>query len=151
METARYTYDTMGRMLTVQMKNSGGTFYQTRTFVYNTAGQLTSSTTPEKGNVTYVYQADGLLYTKTEPAGTKQSPTTKTLMYYYDAQRSADEYLPREPGQSNYTLLSTATSSTTRRRTAGPIHKAAWQAPRLQRGRTSTTHRSIARMTLWAA
>ncbi len=44
-ETARYTYDTMGRLTTVQMsRRADGTFKQTRSFVYNTAGQLTSAT-----------------------------------------------------------------------------------------------------------
>ncbi len=104
-ETARYAYDAMGRMLTVQMgRKSDGTFKQTRTFVYNTAGQLTSSTTPEKGLVSYTYRTDGLVETKTEPAGTKQSPTTKTLMYNYDDKhRLTNVYRVNSP--NNLTVL----------------------------------------------
>ncbi len=80
-ETARYGYDIMGRLIQVQMSPQGSsptvTFKQTRTFVYNTLGQLTSSTTPEKGAVTYTYQADGLLSTKQSGNG--------TLTYAYDS------------------------------------------------------------------
>ena len=65
-------------MLTVQMGSNGnGTYKQTRTFVYNNQGQLTSSTTPEKGTVTYAYHPNGQLYTKTDAKG-------QLLCYGYD-------------------------------------------------------------------
>ena len=68
------------------MTDSQTSVTQTRTFVYNTKGQLTSSTTPEKGTVTYAYQSDGLLASKTENTGSKTANPiqTKTLFYFYD-------------------------------------------------------------------
>jgi RHS repeat-associated protein len=81
-ETARYNYDVAGHMLTVQMGPIGngggnGTYQQTRTFVYNNLGQLTSATTPEKGTVAYTYYVNGQLYTKTDAKG-------QMLCYGYD-------------------------------------------------------------------
>ena len=78
METARYNYDVMGRMTTVQMgRRADGTFKQTRTFVYNTKGQLTSATNPENGSVSYTYFDDGLPQNKTDAK-------SQTLWFVYD-------------------------------------------------------------------
>jgi len=77
-ETARYNYDIMGRLLTVRMgKINETTFKQTRTFVYNTTGQLVSATNPENGTVSYTYAADGLLQSKADAK-------SQTLWYAYD-------------------------------------------------------------------
>ncbi len=66
-ETARYYYDVMGRLTTVYMgQRADLTFKQTRTFVYNTKGQLTSATNPENGTVSYTYMGDGLVDSKTD-------------------------------------------------------------------------------------
>ncbi len=73
--TARYTYDLMGRMLTAV---TGTSTTQTRTWVYNSAGQLTSATNPENGTVTYSYNTDGSLYSKTDAKN-------QTLYYTYDS------------------------------------------------------------------
>jgi RHS repeat-associated protein len=82
-ETARYTYDTMGRLLTVRMgKINETTFKQTRTFVYNTKGQLVSAANPENGTVTYTYASDGLLETKTDA---KLAVANQKLWYVYDS------------------------------------------------------------------
>ena len=42
-------------------RRADGTFKQTRTFVYNTKGQLTSATNPQNGTVSYTYLGDGLV------------------------------------------------------------------------------------------
>ena len=69
-ETARYAYDVMGRTTTVQMgKRPDETFKQTRTFAYNTKGQLTSATNPENGTISYTHFADGLPESKTDAKG----------------------------------------------------------------------------------
>jgi RHS repeat-associated protein len=70
-----YTYDTLDNLLTVNQKgndpNSGD--WRTRTFAYNSLSQLTSATNPEtgpsgsNGTVTYTYDNNGNLATKTFP------------------------------------------------------------------------------------
>jgi RHS repeat-associated protein len=56
-----YSYDAADRLLTVSM--NGGA--QTRTFVYNSYGQVTSATNPENGTASYSYD-DHLLASKTD-------------------------------------------------------------------------------------
>src|SRR5580704_5269340 len=53
--TTSYTYDWMNNLIGTSMTR--GSVTQTRTFVYNTAGLLTSATNPESGTVTYSYNA----------------------------------------------------------------------------------------------
>jgi len=57
-----------------------GSVTQTRTFNYNlTTGWLTSATNPETGTVSYTYNADGSLASKTDA---KNQPTTYTYDNY---------------------------------------------------------------------
>lgn len=80
-ESARYNYDAMGRMTKVCMgklsetpgctQDESANFKQTRTFTYNTKGQLLSANNPENGTVNYTYRADGLLQSKQDQ---KQQP-----------------------------------------------------------------------------
>jgi RHS repeat-associated protein len=73
----------MGRLLTVNMgKVNETTFKQTRTFAYNSKGQLLSATNPENGIVTYTYTSDGLLETKTDA---KLAAASQKLWYVYDS------------------------------------------------------------------
>ncbi len=58
--------------------NGSGSFKETRTFNYNTAGQLTSASNPENGAVSYTYYADGLPQSKTDAKN-------QTLWFFYDA------------------------------------------------------------------
>jgi YD repeat-containing protein len=59
-----YTYDQLNHLTQVSMPRSTGT--QTRTFVYNSTNQfLTSVTDPENGTVSYTYNSDGTLASKT--------------------------------------------------------------------------------------
>ena len=61
-----YTYDTLGHLTGVSMPRPSGA--QTRSFDYGTppGGQLLSATNPENGTVTYTYNSDKTLATKTD-------------------------------------------------------------------------------------
>jgi RHS repeat-associated protein len=61
--TTTYTYDGMSNLVSVAQGQ------QTRTFVYDALGRLTSATNPETGNaaVTYAYDNNGNLIKKTDP------------------------------------------------------------------------------------
>ncbi len=73
-----YTYNLLNKLTGVSMPRGGVT--QTRTFNYNlTTGWLTSATNPETGTVSYTYNADGSLASKTDA---KNQPTTYTYDNY---------------------------------------------------------------------
>jgi RHS repeat-associated protein len=67
-----YVYDALGNLCNVRQGA------QTRTFVYDSLGRLTSSTNPESGTVSYTYDDSGNLLKKTDARGV----VTK---YTYDA------------------------------------------------------------------
>ena len=69
---ALYTYTSGG--MTCLTGYTGGT-RQTRLFVYNDQGQLTSATNPESGTVTYSYNTDGTLLSKIDAKGQKAAYT----------------------------------------------------------------------------
>jgi len=76
-----YTYDQVNHLTQVAMprNTANGMKTQTRTFVYDSTTQrLTSATNPENGTVSYTYNADGTLATKTDASGFTES-------YTYDA------------------------------------------------------------------
>jgi len=84
-----YTYDQLNHLTQVAMPRNtiNGMKTQTRTFAYNSTSYstvnlpalwLTSATNPENGTVSYTYNADGTLATKTDANG---NPET----YTYDA------------------------------------------------------------------
>src|SRR5262249_3051960 len=58
-----YTFDQLDSLLTVSQS------VQTRTFVYNSLGQLTSATLPESGATSYTYTNFGLVSTRTDARG----------------------------------------------------------------------------------
>ena len=77
-----YTYDQVNHLTQVAMprNTANGMKTQTRTFVYDpTTQRLTSATNPEKGTVSYTYNADGTLATKTDAMNNKESYTYDTL------------------------------------------------------------------------
>src|SRR6202012_4273056 len=88
--TTSYAYDwmkhvtggTMARPTTswsgTVCSEPGGSTTQTRTFVYDSAGRLTSATNPENGTVTYTYNADNTLYKKQDAKG-------GSTIYSYDS------------------------------------------------------------------
>jgi YD repeat-containing protein len=60
-----YTYNLRNQLIGVSMPRNGTT--QTRTFNYDLAtGRLTNATNPENGTVSYTYNADGSVATKTD-------------------------------------------------------------------------------------
>ena len=73
-----YAYDTLGHLTGVSMPRPTGT--QTRTFNYGTppGGQLLSATNPENGTVTYTYNSDKTLATKTDAK-------SQQVQYSYDS------------------------------------------------------------------
>jgi RHS repeat-associated protein len=91
-----YTYDLLSDLLTVNQKggSTSSSLWRTRTFVYDSLSQLTSSTNPESNTqpvspftvvpTTYVYDANGNLSTKTAPAPNQTGTTTVVTTYSYD-------------------------------------------------------------------
>jgi YD repeat-containing protein len=77
-----YAYDVMDHLYTVQQTRSGTT--QTRTFNYKSGSTVTaflqSATNPENGTVSYTYNSDGTLATKTDAKGV-------VTEYNYDSQK----------------------------------------------------------------
>lgn len=89
--TTSYTYDWMKHVTGVTMtrpnisyspsgvcSETGSPVTQTRTFVYNNAGQLTSAANPENGTVTYFYNSDSTLQRKHDAKG-------QDTVYTYDS------------------------------------------------------------------
>ena len=75
--TTSYAYDWMNHLATSTMTRGSTT--QTRTFVYNDAGLLTSATNPENGTVTYTYNADNTLARKVDAVGNATAYTYDSL------------------------------------------------------------------------
>jgi RHS repeat-associated protein len=73
-----YAYDTLGHLTSVSMPRPSGT--QTRTFNYGNppGAQLLSATNPENGTVTYTYNSDQTLATKTDAKN-------QQVQYSYDS------------------------------------------------------------------
>ena len=82
-----YTYDWMNHVTTVSMTRAGTA--QTRTFVYDAAGRLTSATNPENGTTSYVYNSDNTLHYKTDAKG-------QQTVYTYDSLKrlTMTQYFP---------------------------------------------------------
>jgi YD repeat-containing protein len=77
MLTTSYTYNWMTQVTDVSMPRGSTT--QTRTFVYDTGGRLTSATNPESGTVTYTYNSTNTLKTKTDAKGQQTAYTYDSL------------------------------------------------------------------------
>jgi RHS repeat-associated protein len=82
-----YTYDTLDNLTQVQQKGGDGNSanWRTRTFAYNSLSQLTSAFNPESGTISYTYDPDGNLLTKTAPAPNQTGSATVTTTFTYDA------------------------------------------------------------------
>jgi YD repeat-containing protein len=71
-----YTYDQLSHLTQVAMPRTvtGTLVTQTRTFAYDPVKEwLTSATNPENGTVSYTYNGDGTLLSKTDAIGNKQT------------------------------------------------------------------------------
>ena len=85
-----YTYNALGNLLRVDQKGSASSDssqWRTRLFTYNSLGQLLTAYNPESGTVTYQYDNDGNMISKTSPAANQPpgSTLTQTISYCYDA------------------------------------------------------------------
>lgn len=90
-----YAYDALDNLLCVAQKGiNSGTFtncastpaaWRPRTFTYDSLSRLLSAANPEAGTITYSYDANGNLSTKTAPAPNQTGSTTVTATYSYDA------------------------------------------------------------------
>jgi YD repeat-containing protein len=79
-----YTYDALDDLLSVTQKGSNSSNARTRTFQYNSLSELTSATNPESGRITYTYDGDGNVSTKTAPLSNQTGTSTVTTTYSYD-------------------------------------------------------------------
>ena len=81
-----YSYDSLNNLIGVTQKGSDSTKARTRNFQYDSLSRLTSATNPESGTISYTYDNDGNVLTKTAPLPNQASPTTTvTTSYTYDA------------------------------------------------------------------
>src|SRR5262249_42507420 len=75
-----YQYDALSNLLRVDQKGSApgdSTQWRTRQFSYNSLSQLLTASNPESGTITYAYDANGNVITKTDARGI-------TTNHYYD-------------------------------------------------------------------
>jgi RHS repeat-associated protein len=75
-----YQYDALSNLTQVTQGSLSA-----RTFSYNSLSQLASAYNPESGTVSYTYDANGNLSTKTSPAPNQSGTATVALSYCYDA------------------------------------------------------------------
>ena len=71
-----YGYDALNNLLGVTQKGSISANARTRSFQYDSLSRLSSAANPESGTITYGYDADGNVITKT--ALSPNQPSTGT-------------------------------------------------------------------------
>jgi YD repeat-containing protein len=105
-----YAYDALSNLLEVDQwggsKNNGTYTDHKRTFTYNSLSQLLTSTNPESGTISYAYDANGNVSTKTEPAQNVASGTV-TVSYAYDNLNRLTENPIRMASHPLHTLATT--------------------------------------------
>jgi len=81
-----YGYDVLNNLLSVTQWGgaSGSSGARTRSFIYDSLSRLQSATNPETGTISYTYDGNGNVTTKTSPAVNSTSGT-QTIGYCYDA------------------------------------------------------------------
>ena len=87
-----YSYDWMKHLVGVSMPR--GSTAQTRSFVYDAAGRLTSATNPENGTVTYTYNSDNTLQYKHDAKG-------QDTVYTYDGTKRVTMIQRYPTGKTN--------------------------------------------------
>jgi YD repeat-containing protein len=129
-----YTYDQLSHLTQVAMPRTvtGTLVTQTRTFAYDPVKEwLTSATNPENGTVSYTYNGDGTLLSKTDAIGNKQTSAYDTYQ-----RLSAIHRFPggttEDPANSRALPTTVCRPQTSRRRNAGGGHlrRATRHAPR---------------------
>lgn len=83
-----YYYDTLNNLYRIEQhgNTSDSSQWRVRTFVYDSVSRLQQTTNPEAGTITYAYDADGDVVSRTAPAPsqTQSSGFTTTINYVYD-------------------------------------------------------------------
>ena len=79
-----YSYNALGNMLSATQNGASGSVVRARGFIYDSLSRLTSASNPESGLVTYGYDANSNLTSKTSPA-VNVSSGSQTIGYCYDA------------------------------------------------------------------
>ena len=83
-----YGYDPLGNLLRVDQKGTAptdSTKWRTRQFTYDSFSRLSTSNNPERGTVTYTWNDDGTLATRTAPKPNQtNSGVLVTTTYAYD-------------------------------------------------------------------
>jgi RHS repeat-associated protein len=80
-----YTYDALGDLTGVTQNGSNSANARVRAFTYDSLSRLTSASNPESGYITYAYDADGNVTTKTAPSPNPgSSGYSVTTSYAYD-------------------------------------------------------------------
>lgn len=64
-----YSYDILGNLTGVNQAGDGSHAARVRSFSYDTLSRLLTSTNPESGTITYTYDSDGNMITKTDARG----------------------------------------------------------------------------------
>jgi len=90
-----YQYDAFNNLTCVVQKGtdttpftscaSASATWRPRSFSYDSLSRLLSATNPESGTISYVYDANGNLATKTAPAPNQTGSATVATTYTYDA------------------------------------------------------------------
>ncbi|MGB9491234.1 MAG: RHS repeat-associated core domain-containing protein [Terriglobales bacterium] len=80
-----YAYDALNNLTNVTQNGSNSANARTRSFGYDSLSHLASANNPESGTISYAYDADGNVITKTSPAPNQTTGTaTVTINYAYD-------------------------------------------------------------------
>lgn len=82
-----YQYDVLGNLLRVDQKGGdpNSANWRTRLFTYDSLSRLLTASNPESGTITYTYDANGNVVTKTAPLPNQTNPSvTVTTTSQYD-------------------------------------------------------------------
>lgn len=81
-----YTYDPLDDLTNVNQKGSNVSYARTRSFVYDSLSRLTQAQNPESGTISYVYDANSNVASKTalSPNQSSTGTATVTSAYTYD-------------------------------------------------------------------
>jgi RHS repeat-associated protein len=114
-----YAYDVLGNLLTVAQTGNGTDSPRLgRSFSYDTLSRLSTAANPESGAMSYAYDSNGNMLSRTQPL-VNASTGTQTLRYCYDAlNRKTAEYTGSQvttcpSGIATANLLSLYTYDTT--------------------------------------
>ena len=79
-----YAYNALGDLTGVTQNGSNSSNARARSFSYDSLSELTSATNPESGTITYAYDGDGNVVTKTAPLPNQTGSSQVTITHTYD-------------------------------------------------------------------